>query len=147
MRDLRVTRNFDLIIDPINKTEYEVKKTKENTYEYLAQALDLCIRSMPGEWKLNQYFGASPAVMLGSPMRESIFSYIEQYVSEGLKRSKVVPLNVVMSVKAIPVDYDKIAMRIMFFESQAGNPAIVFNYMYSTEQNIIYPLDNGYGVR
>ena len=147
MIDLRVTREYDLVIDPINATEYSIVKTRANTVEFLGQALDTCIRSMPGEWKLNRFFGASPAAMLGSPMRDSLFNYLESYVSEALKVSRIIPVSATVSVKSAPIDFDKIVMRITFYEGSSNKAAMVFDYMYSTEQNIIYPLENGYGAK
>lgn len=147
MIDLKVTREYDLVIDPINATEYSVMKTRPNTVEFIAQALDTCMRSMPGEWKLNRFFGASPAAMLGSPMRDSLFSYLESYVSEALKVSRIIPPSATVSVKSAPIDFDKIVMRVTFFEGTSNKAVMVFDYMYSTEQNIIYPLENGYGAR
>ena len=147
MIDLKVTREYDLVIDPINSTEYAIGKTKPNTIEYLAQALDTCIRSMPGEWKLNRFFGASPAAMLGSPMRDSLFNYLESYVSEALKISRIIPVSATISVKSVPIDFDKIIMRIIFYEGSSNMAAMIFDYVYSTEQNVIYPLENGYGAR
>jgi hypothetical protein len=147
MIDLRVTREYDLVIDPINATEYGIVKTTPDTVEFLTQALDTCIRSMPGEWKLNRFFGASPAAMLGSPMRDSLFAYLESYISEGLKVSRIIPIIATVTVKSVPIDYDKIIVRITFYEGTSSRAAMIFDYMYSTEQNIIYPLDNGYGAR
>jgi hypothetical protein len=147
MIDLKVTREYDLVIDPINSTEYAISRTMPNTAEYVSQALDLCIRSMPGEWKLNRFFGASPVAMLGSPMRDSLFGYLESYVSEALKNSRVIPVSATVSVKSAPIDFDKIVMRITFYEGSSNRPAMIFDYMYSTEQNAIYPLEIGYGER
>ena len=147
MIDLKVTREFDLVINPVNSTEYAIAKTAPNTIEFITQALDTCIRSMPGEWKLNRFFGASPTPMLGSPMRDSLFAYLESYITEALKISRIIPVSATVTVKSVPIDFDKIIVRITFYEGSSSKAAMVFDYMYSTEQNFIYPLEVGYGER
>jgi hypothetical protein len=143
MKDLKVNHKWDLVLNDSLKQGYEIDRTKYN-FEEIMQAINTCLMSKVGDWKLDSFFGASPVAFLGSPMRASLFSQMESFIRESIIRSKVLPLNALFNVKSAPIDFDKVALRVEVYDSN-GAAAIKLNYIYSTSDNNLYPLANSYG--
>ena len=147
-KDLRVTHNYDLLFTKDELGNYDIARTDMFPSHTFAQVLYLAIKTDKGSFKLEPVFGASPARYTGQPMTPDIFARIENFVSTALVQSQINDDKLSISIKTVPMTRSSIAMRVEVRLPRDPETLVTrIDMLYSTSDNTVYPLFNGFGGR
>jgi len=141
--DFQVNYKYDLVIDA---GEGEIAKTNISSPAHtLAQAIYIALQTSPGEFALRSSFGASPKIFHGKALSRTLITEIENYIKNSLLRSNVIDNGLNVSVKAVPVTIDSVAVQVAIINPKKQESSLNIRMMYSTKDNTISPFYNGYG--
>lgn len=145
--DLQVNYKYDLVMreDPEGNASI-VKTGAVSPAHTLSQSLYVAVQSSLGEFALRSSFGASPKRFHGKPISRALISELQSFVLNSLKRSNINADGFPMQVTAVPISRTAIAMQVKVTHPRnTDTPIAVIRMMYSTTDNSVSPLYNGYG--